>query len=117
MQKTPASTNSKQTPSKQGVIPFGKYRATPQIVEQPPAPYQEEKREVLGIYQVFIMLLELTHLGNITVHGRSRLPGEFLPHLHEFVERTATAKRIAQAHSQLADAFKEAKERGSHLAN
>jgi hypothetical protein len=99
------------------MISFGKYKVTPQIAEQPPAPYQEEKREVLGIYQVSITLLELTHLGNITVHGRSRLPGEFLPHLNEFVERTATGKRIAQAHEQLMEALKEAKARGSHLAN
>ena len=106
MQKTPASNSTKQTPSKQGVIPFGKYKVTPQIAEQPPAPYQEEKREVLGIYQVSITLLELTHLGNITIHGRSRHPGEFLPHLHEFVERTATAKRIAQAHELLLTAIK-----------
>ena len=98
------------------MIFFGKYKVTPQVAEQPPAPYQEEKREVLGIYQVSITLLELTHLGNIRIHSRAKFPGKFLPHLHEFVERTASSTRISQAHDQLREAFKDAKARGSHLA-
>jgi hypothetical protein len=116
MQKTPSSNTSKQTPSKQAKIPFGSYRPSPQNAEQPPAPYIEPDREVLGMHQVFITLLELTHLGNIRIHSRAKFPGKFLPHLHEFVERTASSTRIFQAHDHLREAFKDAKARGSHLA-